>query len=46
MLSQQPTRLERDEVLAWFQGPDAFERAHRHMVSDAQIAPLVPEDLD
>jgi len=46
VLSHQPTHLERDEVLAWFQGLTAFEEAHRHMVSDAQIAPLVPEDFD
>ncbi len=45
VVSQQPTRLERDEVLAWFQGPVAFEDAHRRMVSDAQIAPLAPDDL-
>ena len=46
VLSQQATHLERDEVLAWFQGPAAFEEAHRHMVSDAQIAPLAPDDFD
>jgi len=46
VLSQQPTRLERDEVLAWFQGPAAFEEAHSRLVSDAQIAPLVPDDFD
>ncbi len=46
VVSQQPTRLERDEVLAWFQDPAAFEEVHRPMVSDAQIAPLVPDDFD
>jgi hypothetical protein len=46
VVSQQPTRLERDEVLAWFQGSAAFEDAHRRMVSDAQIAPLAPDDFD
>jgi putative transposase len=45
-VSKKPTRLERDEVLGWFQGPDAFEEAHRRMVSDAQIAPLAPDDFD
>ena len=44
VVSQQPTRLERDEVLAWFQGVAAFEDAHRRMVSEAQITPLVPDD--
>jgi putative transposase len=46
MISQQPTRLQRDEVLAWFQGLAAFEEAHRRMAPDAQIAPLVPDDFD
>ena len=46
VLSQQATHLERDEVLAWFQGPAGFEEAHRHMVSGAQIAPLAPDDFD
>ena len=46
VVSQQPTNLERDEVLAWFQGPAAFEDAHRRMVSEAQITPLAPDDFD
>jgi putative transposase len=46
VLSQKPTRLERDEVLAWFQSPAAFQDAHRQPVSDAQMAPLVPDDFD
>ena len=46
VISQKPTRLERDEVLAWFQGAAAFEGAHQRMVSEAQIAPLVPDDFD
>ena len=46
VLSHQSTRLERDEVPAWFQGPAVFEEAHRRMVSDAQIMPLVPDDSD
>jgi hypothetical protein len=45
-LSQKPTRLERDEVLAWFQGQPGFEDFHRSPVSQAIIAPLVPEDSD
>jgi putative transposase len=44
--SKQPTRLERDEVLAWFQGAAALEDAHRQMVSDAQMAFLSPDDFD
>ena len=46
ILSHEPTRLARDEVLAWFQGPQAFQGAHGRAVSDAQIAPLVPDDFD
>ena len=45
-LFQKPTRLKRDEVLDWFQGPEAFQVAHQRMVSDSQIAPLAPDDFD
>jgi putative transposase len=46
LVSQGPTHLERDEVLAWFQGLAAFEDAHRHPVGEAQIARLVPDDAE
>ena len=46
MLSPKPTRLEWEEVLSWFQGQPGFEQFHRSPVSQAQIAPLVPEDFD
>jgi putative transposase len=46
MLSHKPTRLEREEVLAWFQGQPGFEKFHGSPVSQAQIAPLVAEDFD
>ena len=45
-LSQKPTRLERDEVLAWFQGRLGFEDFHRSPADQAIIAPLAPEDFD
>jgi len=45
-LSQKPTRLERDEVLAWFQGQLGFEDFHRSPVNQALISPLAPEDFD
>jgi putative transposase len=45
-LSQKDTRLKRDEVLEWFQGPEAFQVSHRRMVRDSQISPLVPDDFD
>jgi hypothetical protein len=40
------TRLERDEVLAWFEGADGFREAHRQEVEEAQIASLVLDDFD
>ena len=45
-LSQKATRLERDEVLGWFQGPKPFQDAHRQTVGEAQIAHLAPDDFD
>ncbi len=46
MRSQQPTRLQRDEVLAWFDGLPGFEAAHRRAVNVVDIAPLVADDFD
>jgi putative transposase len=46
MLSSKPTHLQREEVLAWFQGQAGFEEYHRCPVNQVQIAPLVPEDFD
>ena len=45
-LSQKPTHLKRDEVLAWFDGPTMFQESHRQAVSEARIAPLAPDDFD
>jgi putative transposase len=46
ILSQKSTRLERDEVLGWFQGLVPFQDAHRQTVGEAQIANLAPDDFD
>ncbi|TEU12886.1 MAG: transposase [Anaerolineales bacterium] len=46
LLSTKPTRLQRDDVLAWFQGVDHFEDVHRYEVDERKIAPLVPDDFD
>ena len=46
MLSAQVTRVQREEVLAWYQGTTGFQEAHRQWVSDRLIAPLVAEDFD
>jgi len=45
-LSEKPTRLKRDDVLAWFDGPEAFEAFHRQEVSEELVAPLVLDDFD
>ena len=46
LLSTNPTRLQRDDVLAWFKGMDHFEDVHRYEVDERKIAPLVPDDFD
>jgi len=46
LVSTRPTRLQRDDVLAWFHGVEAFEAAHQQEVSERLIAPLVLEDFD
>ena len=46
LLSTKPTRLQRDDVLTWFQGLDHFEDVHRYEVDERKIAPLVPDDFD
>jgi len=46
LLSTKPTRLQRDDVLTWFQGLDHFEDVHRYEVDECKIAPLVPDDFD
>jgi REP element-mobilizing transposase RayT len=45
IISSQPTRLLRDEVLAWFGSPEAYTIAHQSAVSVAQVEPLVPDDF-
>jgi len=46
LLSARPTHLQRDDVLAWFQGVDHFEDVHRYEVDEHKVAPLVPDDFD
>ncbi len=45
-LSTQPTGVDRDEVLAWFDGQAGFRAFHRQAVPERQIALLVAEDFD
>ena len=44
MLSDRPTKIERDEVLAWFNGRSAFADAHTTPVDEKLIEPLLLED--
>jgi len=46
LLSSQPARLQRDDVLAWFQGEYHFEDAHQCEVDAHKIAFLMPGDYD
>jgi len=46
MLSKKPTHLKREEVLAWFAGPTAFQASHQKEVSEHRLGPLVPDDFD
>jgi putative transposase len=41
-----PTRLRRDEVLAWFGGPAELAAAHRRSGDDPRFAALRLEDFD
>ena len=45
-LSNQPTRLQRDDVLGWFDGAQGFVAAHQIPIDDRVLAPLTPEDFD
>ena len=45
-LSDKPTRLQRDDVLTWFDGADGFKMAHCHQADVHLLAPLLPEDFD
>jgi putative transposase len=44
--SNRPTRLKREEVLAWFDGRGAFAMFHEQQIPFARVAPMVPEDYD
>ena len=45
MLSTKQTRLQHDEVLAWFGGVEQFDKFHQHEVETAKIALLVAGDF-
>jgi len=46
LLSTKPTRLKRDDVLAWFDGVDNFVALHQQEVIERKVALWVPEDFD
>jgi len=46
ILSAQPTRLERDAVVAWFGGPARLIAYHERGGEERTIAPLVENDFD
>ena len=41
LISTEPTRLRRDDVLAWFGGRKGFEIAHLEEIDESLIAPLI-----
>jgi REP element-mobilizing transposase RayT len=44
--SDSPTRLQRDDVHRWFGGREGFQSWHISPLNEAQIAALLPDDLD
>ncbi|MCS6846292.1 MAG: hypothetical protein RMN52_01090 [Anaerolineae bacterium] len=46
LLSNKPTRLRRDDCLAWFGDRSWFERVHLERDDVGVIAPLLGEDFD
>ena len=42
--STKPTKIQRDDVLAWYGDPTNFEEAHRLEVNEAMIEPLIVDD--
>ena len=46
MLSTKPTRLKRDDVLAWFDGLEGLVAAHKLGTEEAHIAPLLLDDFE
>ena len=46
LLSAQPTRLKREVVLGWFDGPAGLAALHRQGSDENSIAPLIADDFD
>lgn len=45
-LSDKPTRLQREEVLGWFDCPQGFTVAHRQETDARRLKPLIADDFD
>ena len=45
LLSDEPTHLKRQEVLAWFDGPAALQQFHQQTAIEALVADLAPDDF-
>jgi len=45
-LSDKATRLQRDDVLAWFNGRQQLEAAHQFIVAEQEVVALAPDDFD
>ncbi len=45
ILSSKPTKIQRDEVLAWYNGRSQFVDAHLTGVDERLIAPLLMDDF-
>jgi hypothetical protein len=45
-LSSRPTKLQRDEVLAWFDGREPLAQFHRGAVGEKLIASLIEDDFE
>jgi hypothetical protein len=45
MLSTQPTRVKRNEVLAWFNGAESLQQHHQTGPDEQQIRHLVADDF-
>jgi len=46
LLVTRPTRLQREEVLGWFDGIAGFVRVHNEGGDEKRIVPLIEEDFD
>jgi hypothetical protein len=46
LLSGQPTRLQREQVIAWFGARGDYESLHRDWVSEAESVHFAEDDVD